>query len=142
MSTENRRGRTRLQPEDRVFLERSNEILQTMGAFVRAQLFEDRQLAERAGHVLVYREGRVQSVAEILDQCAKHRWNITIYEAWAYATAQKVRSTARTLGPIVGEALLVFAQSQGMMAASRGEAIEAIEEAHAALYGVRATAYI
>lgn len=142
MSTENRRGQTRLQPEDRAFLERSNEILQTMGAFVRAQLFEDPQLAERASQVLVYREGRVQSVEEMLDQCAQHRWNITIYEAWAYVTAQNVRSTARTLGPIAGEALLVFAQSQGMIAASRGEAIEAIEEAHAALYVVRATAYI
>lgn len=142
MSTENRCGRTRLQPEDRAFLDRSSQILQTMVAFVRAQLFGDRQLAERAGQVLVYREGRVHSVEEILDQCAKHRWNVTIYEAWAYVTAQNVRSTARTLGPIVGEALIVFAQSQGMIAASRGEAIEAIEEAHAALYGVRATAYI
>lgn len=142
MSTENRCGRTHLQLEDRAFLERSNEILQSMGAFVRARLFEDRQLAERAGQVLVYREGRVQSVEEILDQCANHRWNVTIYEAWAYATAQHVRATAPMLGPIVGEALLVFAQSQGMMAASLGEASEAIEEAHAALYGVRATAYI
>lgn len=142
MSTENRCGRTRLQPEDRAFLERSNEILQTMVAFVRAQLFGDRQLAQRAGQVLVYREGRVESVEEILEQCTNHRWNVTIYEAWAYATAQKVRSTARTLGPIAGEALLVFAQDQGMMAASGADAIEAIEEAHAALYGVRTTACI
>lgn len=108
-----------------------------MGVFVLAQLFEDETLAQRSSEVLVYLEGRFQSVEEIFERCAAHGWNSTIYEAWAYVTAQNVRSTARTLGPIVGKALLVYAQSLDVMDMTRNDAIEAIGEAQEALYGVR-----
>jgi hypothetical protein len=136
MSTDTAGGESALLAEDHAFLERSKQMFESMGAFVLARLFEDKALPRLAGEVLLYRDGLFQSIEEIYGQCASHGWNSLIYEAWAYATAQHVRSRAKTLGPIGGEALLIYAQLESMDV-TRSEAIEAIEEAQQALYGMR-----
>jgi hypothetical protein len=123
--------------DDHAFLGRSQEMFESMGAFVLARVFEGERLPKIAGEVLLYRDGGFQRVEEIYRQCASHGWNSQIYEAWAYITAQNVRSTAKTLGPLGGEALLIYAQSLEPMDVTRSEAIEAIEEAQEALYGMR-----
>lgn len=137
MSTDTARGESALRSEDHVFLEISRRAFESMGKFVYAHLFEDERLPRLAGEVLLYRNGRFQYIEEIYRECASHGWNSLIYEAWAYVTAHNVRSTAKTLGPIGGQALLIFAQSQEPMDVTRSEAIEAIEQAQEALYGMR-----
>lgn len=134
MSTDTARGESALRSEDHVFLRISRRAFESMGKFAYAHLFEDERLPRLAAEVLLYRNGRFQHIEEIFDQCAGHGWNASIYEAWAYVTAQNVRSMAPMLGPIAGEALFAYAKSQGVMEASRSEAIEAIEEALESLY--------
>lgn len=126
--------------DDSTFLAGANRMCQTMGAFVFAQLFGRPDLLERAGDVLVYQQGHFVSIAALYERCAGHGWNSTIYEAWAYVTRQNVIKTARTLGPIASDALLVCAQD--IMEADREEAIEAIGDAQEALYGYRTTVWL
>lgn len=126
--------------DDATFLAGAKRMCQTMGAFVLAHAFERPDLLERAGEVLLYEQGHFVSIAALFERCAAHGWNSTIYEAWVYVTRQNVIQTARTLGPIASEALLVFAQD--VMQADREEAIEAIGEAQEALYGYRTAVWL
>lgn len=128
--------------DDQTFRSGFERMCQTQGAFVLAAAFEHSDLVRCAGEVLLYTQRRFISVAELFEQCAAHGWNSTIYEAWAYVTRQHVLDTARTLGPVASQALLAFAHSQDVMQADREEAIEAVAEAHEALYGYRTAVWL
>lgn len=109
-------------------------------ALGQRQGVEGRALIELAANVRVYLDGRFQSINEIYDVCASHRWNASVYEAWAYETAQRVREQAARLGEIGAEALLMCAWL--VMEVDRDSVCEAMDEAQETLYGYRTAVLI
>ncbi|MBS0417953.1 MAG: hypothetical protein JSR66_09585 [Proteobacteria bacterium] len=122
----------RCPPDDRGWLEAFAGVCRSQSTFILSEFKADEDLVERAGDVVVYREGRFTSVRELVDACASHNWNGTIYEAWVWETAQRVHALMRRLDAISGRALRLYAEHLDYYEVDTGAMQEAIYEARLA----------
>jgi hypothetical protein len=117
---------------DKGWLAAFAEMCRSKTAFILAEFKADSTLVERAGDLVVYREGSFVSVRELVDACASHNWNGTIYEAWVWETAQRVHALMRNLDAISAQALRLYAENLGYYEIDTGAMQEAIYEARLA----------
>lgn len=66
------------------FLEGLRTCVRSQAEFVLADIREDPDMLNVAAAVTLWRNGRFQTVKDIVDQCANHRWNAAIYEMWVF----------------------------------------------------------
>ncbi len=121
--------------DDKNWREIFAQMTRSQTLFILADLVADQHLIERAGDVIIYREGRFSPVRELVAACASHKWNGTIYEAWAWETAQRIRTLLRSLDAIGARALKLYAQHSHYYEVDTGAMREAILEAKIALEG-------
>jgi hypothetical protein len=102
----------------------------------------DPAVAEFAANLVMYVEGQFRSVRDLVEECASHGWNSTIYEAWQYETAVRVRACARRvrgLGHGAGDlgacAIELWAKQLDVWTGDYREMREALAEAERAMYG-------
>lgn len=92
------------------WLESFADMCRSQSTFILADFKADPDLIERAGDLIVCKDGRFASIHELVDACASHKWNQMIYEAWVWETAQRVHRLMRSLDPISGRALRLYAE--------------------------------
>lgn len=102
--------------------------------FMMSVWLQTDDLINHAGAVTIWHKGKFQSVRELVEECASHGWNGTIYEAWVWETSNRVRELLWTLfadDDAAAEAIEIYARhlDPNYFEASYGEAMEAIAEA-------------
>lgn len=121
--------------DDESWLEVFAEMSKSQATFILADFTAAENLIERAGDVITYRQGLFASVRELVDACASHRWNGTIYEAWVWETARRVHTLLRNLDATSARALKLYSQHLGYYEIDTGSMQDALHEARLGLEG-------
>lgn len=122
---------------DRQWLSDLRNLLRLHAEFFEATQREAHDLNERAADLIVWHEGRFQTVRELVDECANHNWNGMIYEAWVWETSNRVHRLIATLGvenDVAVRAIELHARQLEYFDASYCEAMDAMAEARRWLY--------
>jgi len=122
-------------PGDQQWLSDCAQMFRSQTAYLFSDWIKAADLADRAAEVMTWRQGRFICVRELVDQCAAHEWNGTIYEAWVWETACRVRALIRSLDAISARAAKAYAQHLDYYEADWSLAREAINDALAAMEG-------
>lgn len=125
-------GTSYLTPVDREWLTDLRDSVRSLIHFQLSTCAYEHELVERAAAVTIWHGGRFQTVRELVNQCAAHNWNGTIYEAWVWETSNQVRNLLCDLYRRKDDsrrAVEVYAEHLGYLEPSYSEAMEAIEEA-------------
>jgi len=119
-------------PDDRSWLEAFASMCRSQSTFILAEFAADKHLVERAGDLVVYRNGHFVSVRQLVDACASHNWNRLLYEAWAWETAQRVQALLRCFDVSSARAVRLYAEHLGYYQIDTGAMQEVICEARLA----------
>lgn len=84
--------------------------LRSQSNFALAELREDPLTPYLAAAVKFWRDGRFQTVNEVIDECANHQWNRCVYELWVLETARRVRHVIHQLNGLAASALTMYAK--------------------------------
>lgn len=110
-------------------------MLRSQSDFWLAEFFGDSSLPERAGDVIIWHQGKFSRVRDLVEQCAAHSWNYSIYEAWVWQTAHHVHHLIRRVDVSARRAVMHHAHHHGYYEIDTRAMEDAIAEARGLLEG-------
>jgi hypothetical protein len=92
-------------------------------------------VCDYASRVLVWRDGRFSTIAELIQVCEKHNYGGLVYEAWIWETANRVHDVIRTLRSTAARAMRLVAERYDYYTIDTGAMHSALDYARACLEG-------